>query len=133
MKKKLFGIILIVVIVAVTYFYMKGKRLGTPGATGKPGTAPVYNPNVVNEEEEKRKIRVVAENCYKDLKGWSVLHPEPYKPVVKFNTEQFAYFLEFYPTLYRKGFKHHINNQSAAWNRNRELYQLKLELNRKLV
>ena len=110
---------------------MKGKQHAP--TTGSPKPPPVYNPNAVNEEEEKRKIRVVAENCYKDLKGWGKLNAAPYKPVVKFTPEQLAYFLEFYPKLYPKGFMHHIDHQGLAWNRTTELYQLKLELNRKLV
>lgn len=132
MKRKLFGIVLIVVIVALAYFYIKGKSTSTPTADDSNPNSP--GPNMREDNDpEMWKIRQIANEAHKDLKGWKRLNPEAYKPIVKFNTEQFAYFLEFYPTLYRKGFKHHINNQSAAWNRNSELYQLKLELNRKLV
>ena len=132
MKKRVFGLILIVVIVALAYFYVKGKQLvPSKGAPENPAV-PDYK-TIYAKEEQQRKIRAVANDCFRDLKGWGVLHPEPYKPLLTFTKEQFAAFVEFYRTLYSKGFMHHIDHQSSAWNRTSELYQLKLSLNRLLA
>ena len=132
MKKKLFGIILILVIVALTYFYIKGK--GTTNAVAADPNTIVSDERLkLDGSEEMLKIRLVANDAYRDLKGWGALHPEPYRPIVKFTQAQFAKFVEFYNNLYPKGFQHHIDNQGLAWNRTSELYQLKLALNRLLA
>ena len=132
MKKKLFGIILIVVIVALTYFYLKGKST-TDETTTNQDTVATDERLKLDSSEEMLKIRLVANDAYRDLKGWGALHPEPYRPIVKFTQAQFAKFVEFYNNLYPKGFQHHIDNQGLAWNRTSELYQLKLALNRLLA
>lgn len=132
MKKKLFGIILILVIVALTYFYIKGKGT-TNAAVADPNTIVSDERLKLDSSEEMLKIRLAANDAYRDLKGWGALHPEPYRPIVKFTQAQFAKFVEFYKNLYPKGFQHHIDNQGLAWNRTSELYQLKLALNRLLA
>lgn len=132
MKKKLFGIILIVVIVALTYFYLKGKST-TDETTTDQDTVATDERLKLDSSEEMLKIRLAANEAYKDLKGWGALHPDPYKPIVKFTHAQFAKFVEFYKNLYPKGFQHHIDNQGLAWNRTSDLYQLKLALNRLLA
>ena len=132
MKKKLFGIILIVVIVALTYFYLKGKST-TDETTTDQDTVATDERLKLDSSEEMLKIRLVANDAYRDLKGWGALHPEPYRPIIKFTQAQFAKFVEFYNNLYSKGFQHHIDNQGLAWNRTSELYQLKLALNRLLA
>ena len=132
MKKKLFGIILIVVIVALTYFYLKGKST-TDETTTDQDTVATDERLKLDSSEEMLKIRLAANEAYKDLKGWGALHPDPYKPIVKFTQAQFAKFVEFYKNLYPKGFQHHIDNQGLAWNRTSDLYQLKLALNRLLA
>ena len=132
MKKKLFGIILIVVIVALTYFYLKGKST-TDETTTDQDTVATDERLKLDSSEEMLKIRLVANDAYRDLKGWSALHPEPYRPIVKFTQAQFAKFVEFYKNLYPKGFQHHIDNQGLAWNRTSDLYQPKLALNRLLA
>ncbi len=132
MKKKLFGIILIVVIVALTYFYLKGKSI-TDETTTDQDTVATDERLKLDSSEEMLKIRLAANDAYKDLKGWGALHPDPYKPIVKFTQAQFAKFVEFYKNLYPKGFQHHIDNQGLAWNRTSDLYQLKLALNRLLA
>lgn len=135
MKRKLFGIVLIVVIVALAYFYIKGKSTNTPTADDSNPISP--GPNMREDNDpEMWKIRQIANEAHKDLKGWSKLHPDPYKPIVKFTQAQFAKFVEFYKILYPKGFQHHIDNQGLqglAWNRTSDLYQLKLALNRLLA
>lgn len=132
MKKKLFGIILIVVIVALTYFYLKGKST-TDETTTDQDTVATDERLKLDSSEEMLKIRLAANDAYRDLKGWGALHPEPYRPIVKFTQPQFAKFVEFYKNLYPKGFQHHIDNQGLAWNRTSDLYQLKLALNRLLA
>jgi len=132
MKKKLFGIILIVVIVALTYFYLKGKST-TDETTTDQDTVATDERLKLDSSEEMLKIRLAANEAYRDLKGWGALHPDPYKPIVKFTQAQFAKFVEFYKNLYPKGFQHHIDNQGLAWNRTSDLYQLKLALNRLLA
>ena len=132
MKKKLFGIILIVVIVALTYFYLKGKST-TDETTTDQDTVATDERLKLDSSEEMLKIRLAANEAYKDLKGWGALHPDPYKPIVKYTQAQFAKFVEFYNNLYPKGFQHHIDHQGLAWNRTSELYQLKLALNRLLA
>ena len=132
MKKKLFGIILIVVIVALTYFYLKGKST-TDETTTDQDTVATDERLKLDSSEEMLKIRLAANEAYKDLKGWGALHPDPYKPIVKYTQAQFAKFVEFYNNLYPKGFQHHIDHQGLAWNRTSDLYQLKLALNRLLA
>ena len=132
MKKKLFGIILIVVIVALTYFYLKGKST-TDETTTDQNTVATDERLKLDSSEEMQNIRLAANEAYRDLKGWGALHPDPYKPIVKFTQAQFAKFVEFYKNLYPKGFQHHIDNQGLAWNRTSDLYQLKLALNRLLA
>ena len=135
MKKRIFGIVLIVVIVALAYFYIKGKSTSTPTAEDSNTISP--DPRLREDNDpEMLKIRLAANEAYRDLKGAAKLHPEPYRPIVKYTPVQFAKFVEFYKNLYPKGFQHHINNQGlwgSAWNRTSELYQLKLALNRLLA
>ena len=132
MKKRIFGIVLIVVIVALAYFYIKGKSTSTPTTEDSNTISP--DPRLREDNDpEMLKIRLAANDAYRDLKGWAALHPEPYRPIVKFTQAQFEKFVEFYNNLYPKGFQHHIDNQGLAWNRTSELYQLKLALNRLLA
>ena len=132
MKRKGFWIVILLVVLAVTYLYIKGKP-GVKKPTEPPKTPPVPDQYTIANDPVLHQIRQDANACYKDLKGWSKLLPEPYRPVAKYTKEQFAYFLEFYRTLYAKGFMHHIDHQGLAWDRTSELYQLKLALNHKLV
>ena len=68
MKKKLFGIILILVIVALTYFYIKGK--GTTNAVAADPNTIVSDERLkLDSSEEMLKIRLVANDAYRDLKG----------------------------------------------------------------
>ena len=120
------------VIVALTYFYLKGKST-TDETTTDQDTVAADERLKLDSSEEMLKIRLAANDAYRDLKGWGALHPEPYRPIVKFTQAQFAKFVEFYSNLYPKGFQHHIDNQGLAWNRTSELYQLKLALNRLLA
>ena len=76
MKKKLFGIILILVIVALTYFYIKGK--GTINeVVADPNTIVSDERLKLDSSEEMLKIRLVANDAYRHLKGWGPLHHEP--------------------------------------------------------
>ena len=132
MKKRLFGIVLIVVIVALAYFYIKGKSTSTPTAEDSNTISP--DPRLREDNDpEMLKIRLAANEAYRDLKGGDQLHPEPYRPIVKYTPVQFAKFVEFYKNIYPKGFLYHINHQGLAWQRNKELYQQKLALNNLLA
>jgi len=128
MKKKLFGIVLILIIVALAYYYLKGKQATEANTDSNDEADEAGTPALT--EKEITNIRICANECYKDLKGWGRLEPSPYKPILTYTQEQFAKFLEIYKTLYSKGFQHHIDHQSMAWNRTSELYQIKLSLNR---
>jgi len=137
MKKKLFGIILIVVIVALTYFYLKGKSTNTTNSEANGSSIDPASPLKLDDSPEMLQIRLAANEAYKDLKGgvfgWGKLHPEPYIPISKYTQAQFAKFVEFYKNLYPKGFQHHIDHQGLAWDRNLDLYNLKLKLNQLLA
>lgn len=133
MKKKLFGIVLIVVIVALAYFYIKGKSTNTTNSEAAGSSIDPASPLKLDDSPEMLQIRLAANEAYRDLKGWGALHPEPYRPILKYTPAQFAKFVEFYKNLYPKGFQHHIDHQGLAWNRTSELYQQKLALNRLLA
>lgn len=130
-KKRIFGIVVVIVIIYFTYQYMKGQAPNTENSeSNSNGIDPDANLELT-ESPEVLQLRSMAYNAYKDLKGAEILHPEPYKPIVKLTQTQFNKFLEIYKEFRKRGFIKHVKLQApAAWKRTPELYQLKLQLDR---
>lgn len=132
-KKRIFGIVVVIVIIYFTYRYMKGLQQTASNTENSESNSERIDPNAnlpveANESTEMMLLRQMALAAYGDLKGPGNIHPEPFRPIVQLTNLQFKKFLEIYKEYWTKGFKHHINNQGAAWTYTSEKRELKEKL-----
>lgn len=122
MKKKIFGIIAILVIVIATYIYIKSSSNSEEDSSSD-------DSSVIKYSSLEAQLRLDASKAYADLKGLGALHPEAYANIMNYTQEQFDKFAEYYAELYPKGFGKHVALQGLAFSKTQELYKIKTKLN----